>query len=258
MAAPKENYNDLIFQLGDLARERLPNKPKVPRTMERVYKAEEAMVARQEELAALEEAMNGEDASYNEFLAAQAEEKATLTATVKKWKKAVEGIEGRVKDLRKKLSSRKAELRYQDIGIKKEERKQKDLEIEGRDMDQVELIKSNLKKTRLLFMRGQRDVEEMERDFEMILTPRPGQVGAEGILAHKRLIEMEDEFEARKVAFEQAMTDLDQQIAEKEEELKASEDYLDQALFLLGEECYAQRISDPALAALYPRIDASA
>src|SRR6478672_2064403 len=106
-----ETYNDLVFKLGDLARERLPNKPNCPRSMERVYRAEEALVARQDELAALEEQMNGEDNAYNEFLAQQEAEKAQLSATVKRWKKAVEGIEGRVRDLRKKISSRKAELR---------------------------------------------------------------------------------------------------------------------------------------------------
>src|SRR4051812_38316208 len=250
-----ESYNDLIFKLGDLARERLPNKPNCPRSMDRVYRAEEALVARQEELAALEEQMNSEDQSNLEFLAQQEAERAKLSATVKRWKKAVEGIEGKVRDLRKKISSRKAELRYQEIGIKKEERKLADLELEARDMMQIETIKLNLKKTRLLYMRGHRDVEEMERDFESILTPRPGQVGADGIIAHKRLIEMEDEENARKEQFEQTMAELDQAIAEKEEELRAAEDYLDQALFLLGEDCYAARIADPALAVMYPKID---
>lgn len=250
-----ESYNDLIFKLGDLARERLPNKPNCPRSMDRVYRAEEAMVARQDELAALEEQMNAEDATYQEFLAQQEEEKARLNATVKKWKKAVEGIEGKVKDLRKKISTRKAELRYQEMGIKKEERKLSDLELEARDYDQIEVVKANLKKTRLLFMRGQRDVEEMERDFTMVLTPRPGQVGADGIIAHGRLIELEDEATAKKEEFERVMAELDQAIAEKEEELRAAEDYLDQALFLLGEDCYAQRIADPALAVMYPKID---
>ncbi|MFL5321490.1 MAG: hypothetical protein ACJ790_17645 [Myxococcaceae bacterium] len=250
-----ETYNDLIFKLGDLARERLPNKPNCPRSMDRVYRAEEALVARQDELAALEEQMNAEDTGYAEFLAQQDEEKAKLSATVKRWKKAVEGIEGRVKDLRKKISSRKAELRYQEIGIKKEERKLSDLELEGRDLDTIETIKINLKKTRLLFMRGHRDVEEMEREFSLILTPRPGQVGADGIIAHGRLIELEDEATARKEEFERVMGELDQAIAEKEEELRAAEDYLDQALFLLGEDCYAQRIADPALSVMYPKID---
>ena len=38
----KESYNDLIFQLGDLARDRLAGKPNCPRSMDRVYRAEEA------------------------------------------------------------------------------------------------------------------------------------------------------------------------------------------------------------------------
>ena len=35
----------------------------------------------------------------------------------------------------------------------------------------------------------------------------------------------------------------------------AAEDFLDQSLFLLGEDVYASRIPDAALAALYPRLD---
>ena len=38
-------------------------------------------------------------------------------------------------------------------------------------------------------------------------------------------------------------------------ELQAADDYLDQAVFLLGEEVYAARLSNPVLAALYPRLD---
>ena len=51
------------------------------------------------------------------------------------------------------------------------------------------------------------------------------------------------------------MKELDDAIAAKEEEVKAAEDFLDQALFLLGEEVYGERIADPALAALYLRLD---
>jgi hypothetical protein len=66
---------------------------------------------------------------------------------------------------------------------------------------------------------------------------------------------MEDEAEGRKAEHEARMQELDQQIAAKEEEVHAAEDYLDQAVFLLGEEVYGARINDPALAALYPRLD---
>src|SRR6185436_8903839 len=113
----------------------------------------------------------------------------------------------------------------------------------------------NLKKMRLIQMRKQREIEEIEAEFNAVLTPKPGQPGAQGILAHKRLIEMEDEAEDRKVDHEQKMKDLDKAIGDKEEEVRAAEDYLDQALFLLGEEVYSSRINDPVLAPLYPRLD---
>jgi oligoendopeptidase F len=66
---------------------------------------------------------------------------------------------------------------------------------------------------------------------------------------------MEDEMNVRKEAHEQAMAEIDRAIGEKETEVKAAEDYLDQALFLLGEDVYAQRIADAQLAPFYPRLD---
>ena len=70
-------------------------------------------------------------------------------------------------------------------------------------------------------------------------------------------MEMEDEAEERKIRLAETMAELDQAIAAKEEEMRAAEDYLDQALFLLGEECYTQRMPDAQLAPFYPRIDKS-
>ncbi|NMO18277.1 hypothetical protein HPC49_27140 [Pyxidicoccus fallax] len=251
----KESYNDLIFQLGDLARDRLPGKPNCPRSMDRVYRAEEAVVARRDELAALEQEMNDEDAAFQDFLAQQAEEKAGHDAIVKKWKKAVDAVEGKIKDQRKLLSTKRAEMRYSQDGLRKLEQKIQDMELTGQDPGKIELARTNLKKTRLAQMRLTRDVEDLDHRVATALTPQPGQPGAAGILAHKRLLEMEDEEEARKLEHDQRMVELDQAIAVKEEEVKAAEDYLDQALFLLGEDVYAQRISDPQLAPFYPRLD---
>ena len=123
------------------------------------------------------------------------------------------------------------------------------------DPSKLDLARQNLKKLRLAHLRGQRELEEFEVDLDKVLTPRPGQPGAEGILAHKRLLELEDETAARKQELDRLMAELDQAIAEKEQEVHAAEDYLDQALFLLGEECYATRVADPELAVLYPRLD---
>jgi len=199
--------------------------------------------------------MNDEDAAWQDFQAQQAEERTGHQAIVKKWKKAVDAIEGKVKDLRKLLSTRRAELRYAQDGLNKLDQKIKDMELTGQEASKLEVARTNLKKNRLAQMRLGREVEDMEIRLSTALTPAPGQPGAAGILAHKRLLEMEDEEEARKRDHEQRMAELDQAIAMKEEQVKAAEDYLDQALFLLGEDVYAQRIPDAQLAPFYPRLD---
>lgn len=251
----RETYNDLIFQLGDLSRERLANKAIAPPSMQRVFRAEEVLIARQDELAALEQQLNDEDAAWQDYLAQCEEEKVGLNATVKRYRKAVDAIEGRVKELRKKLATKRADVRYAGVNLKKEEKKVQDYEMTLHDAEKLDVARQNLKKMRLAYMRAQREIEDMEHDLELALTPQPGQPGADGILAHKRLLELSDETEQRQAEFDQLVKDLDQAIAQKEQEVAAAEDYLDQALFLLGEECYAQRLADPALAALYPRID---
>jgi len=120
---------------------------------------------------------------------------------------------------------------------------------------EIATARENLKKNRLKMMRLTRDIEAIQDDVTNALTPLPGQPGAPGILAHKRMLEMEDEAEERDAAFKERMAEIDQAIAQKEEEIQAAEDYLDQALFLLGEEVYNQRISDAQLAPFYPRLD---
>lgn len=253
--AKAESYNDLIFQLGDLARDRLPGKPNCPRTMDRVYRAEEGLVARRDELGALEQEMNDEDAAWKEFQEQQNQEKAGLLVTIKKFKKAVDAIEGKVREMRKALSSKKAELRYGLDGLKKLEAKIHDMEMTRKDPLEVATARENLKKNRLKMMRMQRDIEQIQDDLAQALTPVPGQPGAPGILAHKRMLEIQDEAEERKDTFEQRMAELDEAIGQKEQEIQAAEDYLDQALFLLGEDVYKQRIADAQLAPFYPRLD---
>ncbi len=253
----KEKYDDLIFQLGDLARELLPNKPTCPRSMERVYKAEDVVVARREELASLEQQMNEEDVAYQEFLDAVATEREEQEEIVHRFKRAVDAIQGRVKDLRKKIATLRATVRYEKDGIKKMEKRHADLEMTTTDPRQIQLSKDLLKKQRLMTMRKERNLEELQAEFDRVLTPEEGTPGAPGILAHRRLLELEDGAEERKLEHEDLMADLDQQIGAKEEEVRAAEEYLDQAVFMLGEDCYSHRIADPGLAALYVRLDKS-
>ena len=253
--AKAESYDDLIFQLGDLARDRLAGKPNCPRTMDRVYRAEQALVARRDELTAPEGALNDEEAAWQDYLAEYEAARATQGQIVQKWKKAVDAVELQSKGLRKTLSTRRADLRYAQDALKKLEKKHTDLELTTRDESKLTASRENLKKNRLQAMRLAREVESLEKDVELALTPKPGQPGAPGIIAHKRMLTLEDEMTARKEAADAAMAEMDKAIAEKEGEVQAAEDYLDQALFLLGEDVYAQRIADAQLAPFYPRLD---
>ena len=253
--AKAESYDDLIFQLGDLARDRLAGKPNCPRTMDRVFRAEEALVARRDELSGLEQQMNDEDASWQDYLVKNDEERAKHSEIVKKWKKAVDAVEGQIKTLRKTLSGRRADLRYGQKSLLVLEQKHADLELTTQDASTLNVSRDNLKKTRLQGMRLQREVEDLERQIELALTPKPGQPGGPGLLAHRRILSLEDEMTARKEAMETAMAELDESIAQKEGEAQAAEEYLDQALFMLGEDVYGQRIADAQLSPFYARLD---
>lgn len=252
----RESYNDLIFQLGDLAREHLAEAKNPPKAMDAVFAAEDDVLAIRQEIEGIEAEMNEADAQYQDFLAQQDAEKEEQMAIIKKWRAAVAGVEVRSRDLKKKLSSLKAAFRYQKVSLKRQEEKHKDLELrEGHDAKKIALSRENLKKARLHIMREQRHVEELEWEFNQVLTPRPGQPGAQGILAHKRILEMEDEAEEQKFEHDERMKEFDGVLAQKDEELKAAEEELDGCLFDLGEECYAERIPHPELNPLYPRLD---
>jgi hypothetical protein len=253
--AKGESYDDLIFQLGDLARERLVNKPTAPRAMDRVLRAEDALVQRQQEVQDLEAQMNEEDAAYQDFLANAQAEKEESEQIAKQFRKAVDAIQGRVKDLRRKLGQVRGDVRYGEKALKITEKKHGDLEMTNPDPAKLEVSKQNIKKLRLQHMRQQRNSEELEVQFNAVFEVRPGQPGGAGITAHKRVLDLEDEMVARKEDLDTLLAELDETIGAKEEELKAAEEYLDQALFMLGEEVYSQRIPDPALAAFYPRLD---
>ncbi|MBM4782543.1 MAG: hypothetical protein GQE15_33120 [Archangiaceae bacterium] len=252
----KESYNDLIFMLGDLAREHLAEKKNLPKAMQAVFECEDVLLGVREEIAALEGEMNEEDAAYQDFLDQQAAERDEQQAITRKWRHAVAGVESRSRELRKSLSSQKAAYRYQKNSLALADQKHKELEQrEGHDVKKIDTSRANLKTFRLKMMRFGRMLEDMEMELNQVLTPRPGQVGAQGILAHKRLLEMEDEAEEKKADHEERMKALDEALAAKEAEAQAAEEDLDGALFDLGEEVYGDRIAHPALNPIYPRLD---
>lgn len=252
----REAYEELIYQLGDLAREHLADGQRPPRSMQGVFAAEDVVLHLRDEVAGLEDQLNQQDAEWNDFLAQQDAEKGEQKEIVKKWRSAVAGVEARSRELRKKLSSLRAAYRYQKKSLKLSEEKHRDLEMrEAHDGRKIALSKDNLKKTRLHLMREQRNLEELEWELNQVLTPRPGQVGAQGVLAHKRILELEDEREEKESVHQDEMKALDDAIAAKEEALRVAEADLDAAVFALGEECYADRLAHPKLTPLYPRLD---
>lgn len=252
----KESYDELIFQLGDLAREHLADAKNPPRTMENVFAQEDEVIALRDVIEGIEEELNQEDAAWQDFVDGQEAEKDQQKAIVTKWRGAVLGVEGRSRDMKKRLSSMKAAYRYQRDSLKRAEATHKEMELrEGHDVKKINLSRENLKKSRLHIMREARTIEELEYDFKQVLTPRSGQQGAAGILAHARILEMEDEFEEREHEHKARMKELDAAIAAKEEDVKAAEAELDGCLFDLGEECYAERIPHPQLNPLYLKLD---
>lgn len=252
----KESYDELIFELGDLAREHLASLKSTPKILEAVFAAEDGVLACREAIEAAEEELNRDDGLWQDFLAAQGAEKAEQKAIIAKWRSAVAGVEARSRALKKKLASLKAAFRYQRDSLRHAQKAHKEMEMrEGHDPRKIELSNANLKKSRLHLMRDQRHIEELEWEFNQVLTPRPGQPGAQGILAHKRILEMEDELEEREHEYKKRMKELDEVILAKEEELKAAEAELDATLFELGEECYSARTPHPKLNPLYSRID---
>ena len=141
-----ESYNDLIFQLGDLARERLAGKPTAPRSIERVLRAEQLLLTRRDELQEIEAQMNEADAAHQQRIAEAKAARPADEALVKKWRKAVDAIEGRVKGVRKKLSAIRADGRYAAGALKVAERKHAELEMTaGHDAARISLSKDNLK-----------------------------------------------------------------------------------------------------------------
>jgi hypothetical protein len=250
-----EKYQELMFQLGDLARDRLANKPHRPKAMARVFKAEEAVVQRRQEMAALEHQMNEEDQGYRQFLEDAEVTKKEQSVVVHRFRHAVDAVEGKVKGLRRSLGQKRMELSFARNAQESLEARVERLEQEAADARRIGEARDNLKRQKIAIMRGHREIEDLEVDLRQALTPAPGQPGAAGIVAHRVILELEDEAEQRKVALDEVMTDLDAAIAQKEEEIHAAEDFLDQALYLLGEECYQGRVPDAELSVLYPKLD---
>jgi hypothetical protein len=253
--AKEDVRNDLLYEVGDQARDQLADQtPPIP-AMERVFEAEERLLACREELETLETQLNETDALLHQFLADREAEKKPLREVVRRFRRAVDAIEGKVKDSRRKLAAARTESRANRDALKAAEARLVDLEMSSPEAGRVEQAKLVIKRMRVQGMRKDREIEELEQVVNQGLTPAPGQPGAEGINAHRRLLEMEDEERLRREETEEKLGRIDASIAGRERELQGAEEELNAALFRLGEACYAKRISHPKLSPLYAKLD---
>ncbi|MCL2011339.1 MAG: hypothetical protein FWG75_00915 [Cystobacterineae bacterium] len=252
----RKKLDELFIQLGDLAREHLLDEDANQlQTMPALWAAEERIVALEEEIASLENGINEEDAEYSGFLERHLAEKTENEEIAKKWKKTVQGVESRSRELKKKIATAKGTMRYERNNFKAAEAKHTDLEMTQTDDRKIALSKENLKKMRLQLMKKTRDIDEMERLFKNILTPKPGQIGAQGILAYKRLLEMEDEQEELKQKVDEKIKEYSKKIGVLEEELKEADFDLEDALYEVGVECYEGHVEHPSFAAVVAKIE---
>jgi DNA repair exonuclease SbcCD ATPase subunit len=255
--AGSDEYNELIFKLGDLARERLGNKPNPPRSMERVLTAEETLVGKEDELKQINQAMDEEEAAYTEFNQAVDEEKAELEPLMDEFKKAIDAAEAKYKTSREKIASKENDLKHAKLSLQKEEEKIKEMEHRG-EKSRAETARASLKNLRMDIMRRQRELREMSEEAEKIINPPDDDGPSNAVRARTRVKDLETQLVDREKLYNETLAELDSTAAEKEQEIAAARDYYDQAIFLLGEEAYQARVNDAALVPLYLKLDKAA
>jgi hypothetical protein len=255
MPSKAELYEELLFQLGDLARDRLAGKPCSPRSMQRVFRAEEALLARRQELEALEQHFHTAEEAWQHFLAHNEGERAEQQGVLKRWKGRVEGVLQRSKELRRQQATLRQELHAARHALHRLEVRQLELERAGVAPEPLAEARERTDTQRQLQARLSSELEAVEHGLQQLLTPAPEDPNSPGIRAHRRLLELEQQAAARRQAHERLVEEFDQALAAKEEEVQAADAFLEQALLLLGEEVYTQRVPDPQLAVFYPRLD---
>jgi hypothetical protein len=248
-----ELRDDLLFKLGDAAYERLWNKPNAPRSVERVIKAAEALEQRQIELKEAEEAMDAEQAAYEEFKAACEEEGAQCDEAIERFKKPVALAEAKAKALEAKLVTSRKDAKVARMSLEKFEAQLKTWEEEGL-VEKAKASRLNLKSAKLDVMKKDRACDDMQTEYDKIMNPESGP-GAEGIRARRRQKDLELQLDERTEAYNARIQELNDLAGTKDEEVRAAKEYYNEALFLLGEEVYKLRVADPALAAFYPKLD---
>lgn len=248
-----ESLDELIFKLGDVAYERLWNKPNPPRGIERAARAGELWEQRQLELRDIEDAMDAEEQAYNEFREACEAESAQCQELVDQFPKQVQMAESKAKSLEAKVFTKRKDVASSARALEKYERQIAEL-MELGQAEKAQSARATLKHAKLDLMKRSREVDDLQVEYDKIMNPDSGPA-SEAIRARRRQRDLEAQLDERTEAYNAIITELNDQAAAKDEEVKAARKAYEQALVHLGAEVFKLRIADPALAAFYPKID---
>jgi chromosome segregation ATPase len=250
----EQEWQDHLYQLGETARTDMPEGHPDLRTFQRVVKAWGALEDRRAELAIIEQQMDEEERSLAEAREDAEAEYAECLALVKKYSRALNAVDEEIKKLQKAKINREGALKYVYRAEEEEIRKIDEL-IEAGKLEKAEASKRNLKKIKLEAMKGEREIRECEERIAELLDPPEGTVGAEGIVARNRMQELEQVIAERDEELEALLDQLNKQAARKERDIEGAQDFYDQAVSLLGAEIFEARVRHPSFDKILPALD---
>lgn len=248
-----DNYDDLIFTLGDIAYERYWNRPGDLKSIDLVIQAAEKLENYQLELQEIEASMDEEEEAYKEFQAAVEAESAECQELIEKHIKPVKLAESKAKAIESTLVTKRKDLGVARQNLSKLDKQIKQWEADGY-LDKAKENRMRYKNLKMDFLKRNRECEELQEQYESIMNPDSGP-GVEGIRARRRQIDLDQQMDERADEYNERIQELEDQATTAERNASEAQREYEDRVMDLGEEVYGKRIADPALAALYPRID---
>ena len=213
-ATMADNYDDLIFTLGDIAYERYWKNPGDLTTMVEVIAAGEALEHCKIDLRDLEASMDKEEDAFREFQEAVDEETAQCQELVDKYIKPVKLAESKAKSIEQSLRTKRSDLGVARQNLSKMERQIKQLEADGY-VDKAHDKRQALKNLKMDLLKRNRECDDLQSKYDDIMNPKSGP-GAEGIRARRRQIDLEQQLDERTDEYNERIQELEDQAEETE------------------------------------------
>ena len=253
----RERYRALLEELGTLAFERFGRLPSPPPTFAEVDAcfAESDRLAH--EIGSFEAALNAEDEAHRAWLEHEKSERARLKPLLDQWRSAIDGAKAHSEHLRRDVRVLSGALERDRHVLQSVEAKHRDAELRHPDdVDRLTQLKEDVVKLRLRVLRETHQLEDARVDLRRALEPQPGQKGGPGVRAYGEWLELDLERVRRKHEHADTQRRFEHEIAWRERRLSELDAQSKDAVIALGEECYTERVPDPAFLELVERLDA--